>query len=98
MRQGRSHAPKLPSALLGAPPPPPPSPHRQLACTDGLACTAADGMSECHADHRTNAGGGPRCVGEEGVGDKGTHAATQLTNEGMAGCANGAKGANGKDY
>ena len=43
-------------------------------------------------------GGGPRCVGVEGVGDRGTHAATQLTNEGMAGCANGAKGANGKDY
>ena len=48
--------------------------------------------------HRTNAGGGPRCVGKEGVGDRGPHAATQLTNEGMAGCANGAKGANGKDY
>ena len=27
--------------------------------------------------------------GREGVGDRGTHAATQLTNEGMAGCANG---------
>ena len=42
-------------------------------------------------------------VGEEGSsrGHRGTHAATQLTNEGMAGCANAApkrkaKGANGK--
>ena len=29
-------------------------------------------------------------VGTGGVGDRGTRAATQLTNEGMAGCANGA--------
>ena len=27
--------------------------------------TAEACMSECHADHGTKAGGGPRCVGEE---------------------------------
>ena len=55
-------------------------------------------MSECHADHsfiavgRTDGrtrGEWPKCqdvcVGEEGVGDRGTHAAAQLTNEGMVG-------------
>jgi len=81
------------SALLGAPTSttvttPPVGVH-------GGREAAADGKGECHADHGTKAGGGPRCVGEEGVGDRGTHAATQLTNEVMARCA---KGANGKDY
>ena len=37
-------------------------------------------------------------MGEEGVGNRGTHAAAQLTNEGMTGCADGTKGSNGKDY
>ena len=65
MRQGRSHAPKLPSALLGTPTAtavstPPVGVHR---CRQA----AADGMSECHADHRTKAGGGLHTLVGPGV-------------------------------
>ena len=58
--------------------------------------------SECHADHRTNAGGGPRCVGEEQRREEGTEArmrrlSSPMNRHGWV-CPNGAKGAaNGKD-
>ena len=55
-------------------------------------------MCDGHADHRADAGGGPRGVGEQGVGDRGTHAAAQLANEGVARGADGSKGAKGEDY
>ena len=73
-----------------APPPP--------VAVDGGRDASADRMRHRHADHGAQTGDSPGCMLKERGRDHATHAAAELTNEGLAWGANGAEGTNRNDY